>query len=821
MGKKKQPIREMNWEAIEAGSSFFEFDDMFTMHSQAAALYRDEIYIYGGKDEADEPRNIFIKYNTSTLEYTKLSIKIKPKDVAVIKESDIKLPSIYQHTLTYIEGREGESDVILLIGGKWRKPHSDHEIVNDKVYAYDVSSNCWETMSVSGFKGRFDHSASLHPNANDVYVFGGTDRDGNVLSDLLKLDLTQQQWLPCSTKGKSIPKGTSGHSAVVHDDYIYFFGGRSTNELSNEMHRLNMNSLQWEKIGSSQKKSHVYPKKRSGHAAVALYNKMIMYGGDGHHISPGQIWEFDFDLATWSLPSVSNDDSPLQGYTITGHSLCVKDRKVWMVGGLAQEKGEKRLNEYIYALDTQLEGMKLIERPPSTFSTDLLSLINDRYTSDLSIELHNGEIMYLHLCIISIRCRAFYIYLLRHHTGDQEVHWEDMMDHIRKSRKTPFPYALPATLEVKKEEMMTLLQYIYVERWPTFDDVHAATKMMFIAYVLHLKHLMNYCHHFVQVLNPSSPTPTSSYLEWHPTLSFDMKKLCDMMFDHVSQVTTMEQEEKKHQNEMEQAAKHDELLKRDVSTTNKSNLVASLSSPLGDTITQDVFSTSDTSSSSTSLSPFDDSSTTSSLLTRYSKSSAFDDSFDATCDVHFDIHGELIASHAAILIARSRYFKHLLFQHRSSSSNNQKLVIPIFGVQPNVFKMVLKYLYVDDATPPYRFALELLIAAETYGLSRLSATCQRVVARKIALYNVCSYLHLCREYGLEDLQERCEYYAIHHLNQLRKHKTFSRLPYDVQLHLKETKKQMKQDLSYDLHYEQSIRHNHHFAKFQHKKDASQ
>lgn len=58
------------------------------------------------------------------------------------------------------------------------------------------------------------------------YVYGGQDDDNNKLNDVWELDLTSGQWSQLELGASSYqPIGRSGHSASIHNNYMYIFGG--------------------------------------------------------------------------------------------------------------------------------------------------------------------------------------------------------------------------------------------------------------------------------------------------------------------------------------------------------------------------------------------------------------------------------------------------------------------------------------------------------------------------------------------------------------------------------------------------------------------
>ena len=58
------------------------------------------------------------------------------------------------------------------------------------------------------------------------YIYGGQDDDNNKLNDVWELDLASGNWTQLELGPSSYqPIGRSGHSASIHNNYMYIFGG--------------------------------------------------------------------------------------------------------------------------------------------------------------------------------------------------------------------------------------------------------------------------------------------------------------------------------------------------------------------------------------------------------------------------------------------------------------------------------------------------------------------------------------------------------------------------------------------------------------------
>lgn len=89
---------------------------------------------------------------------------------------------------------------------------------------------------------------SVVHSSDKLYVFGGTDDDNDKLGDLWCYDKAADAWSEIkSAEGEIRPVPRCGHSAVVHGDSMYIFGGilELTKEL-NDLAVFSFSTMKWE-----------------------------------------------------------------------------------------------------------------------------------------------------------------------------------------------------------------------------------------------------------------------------------------------------------------------------------------------------------------------------------------------------------------------------------------------------------------------------------------------------------------------------------------------------------------------------------------------
>jgi Galactose oxidase, central domain len=115
------------------------------------------------------------------------------------------------------------------------------------------------TDSDSSPPPRVAHAQAYHAPSSTMYVFGGRagiTMQEQAMNDLYKLDCSgppgSEAWAPVPTKGE-VPEARSFHKMVCLGDSLYVFGGcgESSGRLA-DMHRLDLTTLTWHKLGTSQ-----------------------------------------------------------------------------------------------------------------------------------------------------------------------------------------------------------------------------------------------------------------------------------------------------------------------------------------------------------------------------------------------------------------------------------------------------------------------------------------------------------------------------------------------------------------------------------------
>ncbi|KAJ4841999.1 hypothetical protein Tsubulata_029895 [Turnera subulata] len=165
------------------------------------------------------------------------------------------------------------------------------------VLVLDLDTMLWNTLVTTG-QGpgpRDSHSAVLV--GQQMIVFGGTNGSKKV-NDLHVLDLKTKEWMKPEYQGTP-PSPRESHTAtLVGDGKMMIFGGSGEGEGNylSDLHVLDLKTMRW---SSPETKGDV-PVPRDSHGAVAIGNKLIVYGGDRGDRYHGGVDVLDTDSLTWT-----------------------------------------------------------------------------------------------------------------------------------------------------------------------------------------------------------------------------------------------------------------------------------------------------------------------------------------------------------------------------------------------------------------------------------------------------------------------------------------------------------------------------------------
>jgi len=126
---------------------------------------------------------------------------------------------------------------------------------------------------------------------------------------------------------------------------------------------------------------------------------------------------------------------------------------------------------------------------------------------------------------------------------------------------------------------------------------------------------------------------------------------------------------------------------------------------------------------------------------------------ESNADVIFNVGGEKVYAHKAILSARCEKFRSM-FQNNMLESGQNEIHLQIDD--PAVLRALLEYIYTDNVeTFTCELAFELVVLADEYLLPRLRQICEIQLQNFVNTENVCSMLCYSHDHNAKDLKQYC------------------------------------------------------------------
>lgn len=167
--------------------------------------------------------------------------------------------------------------------------------------------------------GRFSHSAVMHENS--MYVFGGGSSSDTTFNDLWRFDLSDMRWeRPLSMGSYPSPKGSA--SMVYWNQQLVLFGGWRYPSLHppyqpwclfDELHYYDLAAHRW-----TVRTSFPSPPPMAGHSASVHRNRMVVFGGyqiaEGVNNNSNETWCLDLHEFKWTTPRITGNTKPPPRY---------------------------------------------------------------------------------------------------------------------------------------------------------------------------------------------------------------------------------------------------------------------------------------------------------------------------------------------------------------------------------------------------------------------------------------------------------------------------------------------------------------------------
>jgi dynein heavy chain len=243
----------------------------------------------------------------------------------------------------------------MLVGGKFMMVFGgiDRRKRYNDVWVLDIMMKTWRLMEIEGKapSPRAHHSATLIPQNNQVWIFGGYSGHGKMPSDISILNLGDtleggevgMSWEVANLKGKG-PSPRFDHSSSLwpgklagEPTHFYtVFGGQDNTQMHREVHYLDLNKLTWaEETGMSPQVFgyEVCSMYASAIESVPNYKMFCVFGKTGLMEYTNQIQTMDCGQMAWHEPNIEGTIPPMREDCAVAY--CSKTCRLFFFGGWA------------------------------------------------------------------------------------------------------------------------------------------------------------------------------------------------------------------------------------------------------------------------------------------------------------------------------------------------------------------------------------------------------------------------------------------------------------------------------------------------------
>uniref|UniRef100_A0A3B3DQB2 Attractin-like 1a n=1 Tax=Oryzias melastigma TaxID=30732 RepID=A0A3B3DQB2_ORYME len=254
------------WDAVAAGGG-----TPLNRYGHSLALYKDDIYMFGGKLEAGA-------YNITDEMWV---FNIPGRTWSPRKLGPPPPYAVEGHTAHVVELADGEAVMLVFFG------YSPIYSYINKVQEYNIRSNSWQVVTTGGavVQGGYGHTSVYEEASGCVYVHGGykalSSNKYGLVDHLYRYHVNKKTWLVLRESGLA----RYLHSAVLLSGAMLVFGGNTHNDtsLSNGAKCFSTDFLAYD-IACDRWTSLPRPglhrdANRFGHSAVVSNGSMYIFGG--------------------------------------------------------------------------------------------------------------------------------------------------------------------------------------------------------------------------------------------------------------------------------------------------------------------------------------------------------------------------------------------------------------------------------------------------------------------------------------------------------------------------------------------------------------
>ncbi|KAK2964227.1 putative Host cell factor 1 [Blattamonas nauphoetae] len=200
----------------------------------------------------------------------------------------------------------------------------------NEIYQFNFNSEFWARIPITGCApaARSGHSCIVY--RDEMVIYGGMGQQQSYWGDIYVFSFETHMWRFLITPEPSSPRARYRHTAVLHGNHMYIFGGKTDTDRMNDLWRFDFSQGVWKQLDPQGP----LPPPREMHTAVVYQNKMIVFGGLGNEAF-SDLWEYDFEKNRWTQVNVLNKKKVKPRYC---HSAVISGGSMVVFGGITDSR---------------------------------------------------------------------------------------------------------------------------------------------------------------------------------------------------------------------------------------------------------------------------------------------------------------------------------------------------------------------------------------------------------------------------------------------------------------------------------------------------
>ncbi|CAI0551200.1 unnamed protein product [Linum tenue] len=252
-------------------------------YEHGAAVIQDKMYIFGGNHNGRYLSDLHV-LDLRSWTWSKVESKVgaEPPESA----SPSILAPCAGHSVIPWENK------LISIAGHTKDPSETIQ-----VKGFDLKTGTWSMLKTYGKPPVSRGGQSVTLVGTSLVIFGGEDAKRSLLNDLHILDLETMTWDEIDAAGVP-PSPRSDHAAAVHAErYLLIFGGGSHATCFNDLHVLDLQSMEWTRPTQQGD----IPTPRAGHASVTVGENWFIVGGGDNKSGASETVVLNMSTLVWSV----------------------------------------------------------------------------------------------------------------------------------------------------------------------------------------------------------------------------------------------------------------------------------------------------------------------------------------------------------------------------------------------------------------------------------------------------------------------------------------------------------------------------------------